>query len=112
MSIDAATFAELHDSVGDEFATELVDTFLEEAPGILADLRAALAATDTDAYRRAAQSLKSNGNTLGALAFASMARQAELSGFTGDAAIDNSVLAALEAAYNTAADELKALCHG
>ncbi len=112
MSIDAATFAELRDSVGDEFATELVDTFLEEAPGILAELRAALGATDTDGYRRAAHSLKSNGNTFGALAFASMARDAELGGFTGDATIDNPVLDALEAAYKAAADELKKLCHG
>ena len=112
MSIDEATFSELRDSVGDEFATELVDTFLEEAPGILAELRTALAATDTDGFRRAAHSLKSNGNTFGALAFATMARDAELSGFTGDPTIDRPVVDALEAAYAAAAADLRKLCHG
>ena len=112
MSIDAATYGELRESVGDEFATELVDTFLEEAPGLLVELRAALAASDVDGYRRAAHSLKSNGNTFGALDFANMARDAEFGGFTGDAGTDTTVLSELEAAYTVAADELRKLSRG
>ena len=107
------------DFVHDQLATgrklrvlTIVDTFLEEAPGILAELRTALAAADVDGYRRAAHSLKSNGNTFGALAFASMARDAELGGFTGDAATDGAVLDALEAAFTAAAAELKKLLNG
>ena len=69
---------------------------MEEAPGILAELRAALAAGDTDGYRRAAHSLKANGNTFGALAFADMARAAEHNGFGGDTVADAAVLDALE----------------
>jgi hypothetical protein len=38
--IDRATFDELKASAGDEFVTELVGTFLEEAPQMLAELRA------------------------------------------------------------------------
>ena len=65
-TIDRATFAELEQTAGAEFAVELVDTFLTEAPTMLADLRRALAVGDADAFRRTAHSLKSNGNTFGA----------------------------------------------
>ena len=41
--IDVSVFNDLRDAVGNEFARELVDTFLEEAPGMLRQLRAALA---------------------------------------------------------------------
>ena len=43
-AIDSATFAALRDTTGAEFVRELVDTFLDEAPRMLADLREALAA--------------------------------------------------------------------
>ncbi len=111
-AIDVATFTDLRDTVGDEFTIELVDTFLEEAPGILADLRSALAASDADAYRRAAHSLKSNGNTFGALAMATMARDAELGGLAGDPASNAAALDALDAAYADAAARLNELSRG
>ncbi len=38
-TIDPATFAELQETAGAEFVAELVDTFLEEAPTMLAELR-------------------------------------------------------------------------
>ena len=65
-TIDPATFAELQDSAGAEFTAELVETFLVEAPGMLAALRDAAAQSDADAFRRAAHSLKSNSQTFGA----------------------------------------------
>ena len=65
--IDPATFAELQDTAGAEFVAELVDTFLEEAPGMLAELRSARAEGDAERFRRAAHSLKSNSHTFGAL---------------------------------------------
>jgi chemotaxis protein histidine kinase CheA len=110
--IDLPTLAELREGVGDEFTAELVDTFTEEAPGILAELRTALGAGDADGYRRAAHSLKANGNTFGALVFANMARDAEHGGFTGDAATDVAVVDALDAAYAAAAAELTELTRG
>ena len=110
--IDLATFAELQDAVGADFATELVDTFLEEAPAMLADLRASLAAADADLYRRSAHSLKSNSNTFGAMALGALARDIELGGFSADAAADAQALDTLDSAYTTAAAALKALCSG
>ena len=41
--IDSAVYAELRDTTGAEFMAELVDTFLEEGPGMLAELRGARA---------------------------------------------------------------------
>lgn len=111
-AIDLATFTALRDTVGDDFAIELVDTFLEEAPGILAELRNALAATDADGYRRAAHSLKSNASTFGALTLAGLARDAELGGFVGDHAADTAVIDALEAVYQSAATRLGELSRG
>lgn len=39
--IDLTVFAELKATTGPEFAAGLVDTFLDEAPGMLAELRSA-----------------------------------------------------------------------
>ena len=77
--IDAATFAELKDTAGADFVADLVDTFVdEEAPQMLAELRAARAEGAAERFRRAAHSLKSNANTFGALQLGEMARALEL----------------------------------
>ena len=110
--IDPAIFGELQEAAGAEFVTELVDTFLEEAPGMLADLRAARAAGDAEAYRRAAHSLKSNSMTFGATALAALARSAELGGLNADAALDQAAVEGLQRAYEEAAAALKAMPRG
>ena len=79
-TIDVPTFEALQATTGAAFVGELVDTFLAEVPGMLADLRAALAAGDAARFRRAAHSLKSNANTFGAMPFAALARELELGG--------------------------------
>ena len=52
--IDKTTFEELRDTAGPDFVAELVDTFVEEAPAMLDQLRVARAAGDADVFRRAA----------------------------------------------------------
>jgi HPt (histidine-containing phosphotransfer) domain-containing protein len=79
-TIDLATFHQLQETTGSDFVSELVGAFLEEAPAILDDLRSAYAARDAERFKRAAHSLKSNGNTFGALAFGAKARELELAG--------------------------------
>jgi len=111
-AIDRATFAELQDAAGAEFVTELVDTFLEDAPALLAELRSARAAADADRFRRAAHSLKSNSHTFGATTLGTLARALELNGLNADAASDAAAIDAVEAAYALAAAELKAFGHG
>ena len=83
--INRDTFGELQANAGAEFVAELVDTFAEEAPGLLAELRSAHALGSADAFRRAAHSLKSNSNTFGASRLAEMARTLELGGMPGNA---------------------------
>ena len=101
-TIDPATFAELQDAAGAEFVVELVNTFLEEAPTMLAELRAAQTAGNVDGFRRAAHSLKSNSNTFGATRMGEMARDIELGGLVANTApVD-----ALEAEYRAVASAL------
>ena len=106
--IDAAAFAELEASAGAEFARELITTFLEEAPAMLAELRSAYAAANADAFRRAAHSLKSNSLTFGAHTLAAQARELELKGMPADAL----PLDALEGEYARSAAALAVLRDG
>jgi len=110
--IDRTTFAELQDAAGAEFVTELVDTFLEDAPALLAEMRAARSAADADRFRRAAHSLKSNSQTFGATALGTLARALEMNGLNADPASDMAAIDAIDAAYAQVAAELKALSHG
>ena len=105
-AIDPIAFAELQASAGADFVRELIDTFLEEAPPMLAELREGLAGARAEPFRRAAHSLKSNASTFGAATLAAMARDLELQGL---AAATPAALAALAQQYAAAAAELKAL---
>jgi HPt (histidine-containing phosphotransfer) domain-containing protein len=106
--IDAATFAELQEAAGAEFVGELIGTFFEEAPQMLAELRASQAVGAADDFRRAAHSIKSNANTFGALRLGEMARELELGGLVGDAApVD-----ALQAEYERVVAALRELTRG
>jgi histidine phosphotransfer protein HptB len=107
--IDAATFAELQESAGADFVAELLDTFLEETPVLLAELRSARHAADAERFRRAAHSIKSNSQTFGALGLGAVARDIELQGLRTDAAVDLQAIDALELAYVQAAAALTAL---
>ena len=104
-SIDTAVYAELQNAAGAEFAAELVGTFFEEAPLMLAELRSALADGNGERFRRAAHSLKSNAQTFGATTLAERARTLELGGLPADAA----PLDALDAEYARAAATLQEL---
>ena len=106
--VDITAYRELEASAGAEFAAELVDTFLEEAPSMLAELRAAHAASDADTFRRVAHSIKSNGATFGAVALSDLARELELGGLpTGTVPLDH-----LDAACAQASSALRKVAHG
>ena len=107
-TIDRAVFEELKLTAGADFVHELVDTFLSEAPGMIAELKRSLDANEADRFRRAAHSLKSNSNTFGALPLGAMARELELSGMDPGKAND-AKLDALAAEYSKVAAELKEL---
>jgi CheY-like chemotaxis protein len=75
-TVDAA-LDKLRELGGDEFMAELVDTFLADAPSLLATLRRALEQGDADEVRRAAHTLKSNGATFGGEDFSELCRELE-----------------------------------
>ena len=110
--IDRAVYAALQDTAGADFVAELVDTFLQEAPGLLEELKRALAEGDADAFRRAAHSLKSNSNTFGAQKLAALARELEINGLDPDPACGLTAHTTLEAEYERAAARLRELRNG
>ena len=107
--IDQATFEGLKDLVGDDFIGELVETFFEEAPGLLAEMNQALNDGDAETFRRSAHSLKSNGASFGALQMTALARELENLGRDGRLDKAGPILLQLQAAYEQAAEALKAL---
>jgi PAS domain S-box-containing protein len=76
-AIDRAVFDRLIASMGGPFVAELIDTFVEDGRELIATLRRSLAETDVDAFRRAAHSLKSTSETVGASGLAGLARELE-----------------------------------
>jgi HPt (histidine-containing phosphotransfer) domain-containing protein len=107
--IDGAAFEELQQTAGAEFVAELVDTFLAEAPMMLAELRNALAEGNGDRFRRAAHSLKSNSNTFGATTLGGLARELELTAADRVEAGDTHALDVLAEEYERVAAALKEL---
>jgi HPt (histidine-containing phosphotransfer) domain-containing protein len=109
-TIDHATFEALKQTTGADFVRELVDTFLQEAPVMLDELRNALVEKDADTFRRTAHSLKSNSNTFGALTLGAMARELELGGMATAIERSGQPLDALAEEYSRVAAALTELC--
>jgi HPt (histidine-containing phosphotransfer) domain-containing protein len=107
--IDEAIFNELKQMSGSDFINELIDTFLEDAPKLIEEIKSALSANNVDSFRRAAHSLKSNAATFGASQLASLAKELEVLGKENRINETGDRLKALEETYTFARDELKAL---
>ena len=110
-TIDRAVFDDLKQTAGAEFVVELVDTFLEEAPAMLDELRQAFDAGDAELFRRTAHSLKSNGSTFGATTLASLARDLELGGLEPARMAAGAPLDTLEREFTRVAQALTELKH-
>jgi PAS domain S-box-containing protein len=76
-SLDAEALESLRELGGEEFLAELIGTFLSDAPALLASLRTTREQVKTEELRRAAHTLKSNGQTFGAGGFAELCRELE-----------------------------------
>ncbi len=105
-TIDRTTFDGLVETTGSDFVGELVDTFRDEAPRMLDELRDAYAKDDAERFRRAAHSLKSNANTFGASTLGKLARELELGGL---APVRSAAGAPIDAAASEYARVSKAL---
>jgi HPt (histidine-containing phosphotransfer) domain-containing protein len=83
--IDAAAFANLLEMTGGDvaFVDELVDTYLEEGASLVDRLRTAAATGAGDDLLRAAHSLKSSSQNVGALPLGELCRGLETDARTG-----------------------------
>ncbi len=111
-SIDPAAIQGLMATMGSKFIAELIDTFGEDTRGLIATLRRAVAAADLESFRRAAHSLKSTSETLGATGLGGMAR--ELEGMARAGTLDGAGdrVERLAAEYEVVADLLGAVRRG
>ncbi len=83
--LDPAAIQRLREMVGedDAFLVELIDTFLQDAPRLLADMHRTAEQEDAAELRLAAHSLKSNSADFGALALSGMCQELEEMGKVG-----------------------------
>ena len=107
--IDPKTFDELKQMSGDDFINELIDTFLEDAPKMIAEIKSALSANNAETFRRAAHSMKSNAATFGASQLAALAKELEMLGKENKLSETGDMLKSLDEAYASVRDELVGL---
>ena len=83
--LDPAALENLLEMVGGEadFLVELIDTFLTDAPQLMADMRQAVEQGNAEGLRLAAHSLKSIGTDFGAKAFSDLCKELEAIGVGG-----------------------------
>jgi CheY-like chemotaxis protein len=67
-----------------DYLAELIDSFLEEAPKLLAELEQFVEDGDAAGVRRVAHSLKSNGADFGATTFSELCKQLEIVAKSGE----------------------------
>jgi CheY-like chemotaxis protein/HPt (histidine-containing phosphotransfer) domain-containing protein len=109
--LDPAALDNLRDTAGGDptFLAELIDTFLEDAPQLLDDLRQALAEKNPASVRLAAHSLKSNGAEFGATTFADLCLQLEMLGKSGQLAGAEALLTHVKEEFEKVKSALEAI---
>ena len=111
-AIDTTVIEGLTATMGSPFIIELIDTFGEDARELIATLRRGLAKGDLDAFRRAAHSLKSTSETLGASRLAAMAKELETMARAGAIEGTGDRIERLAAEYHAAAEHLAEIRRG
>ena len=106
--IDRATFNELKQMSGADFINELIDAFLDDAPGMIQNMYTALDTKDVESFRRNAHSLKSNANTFGATELGALAKELEFMAKENNLEIGNR-LEVLNETLGKVAEELKGM---
>jgi HPt (histidine-containing phosphotransfer) domain-containing protein len=97
-TIAMLVFETLQANTGADFVLQLVEAFADEAPVLMARLRAAAAAGDADLFETTAHSLKSNGITFGATRLAELASRLEGQGLATEPDAVDELAAAVAAA--------------
>lgn len=85
--IDKTAFEELKENMGVDFIGEILQAYFEETPKLIENLEKSFSKKDYEAFTRAAHSIKSTSNSVGALAYGALARELEMAGKEHD--LDN-----------------------
>jgi histidine phosphotransfer protein HptB len=110
--VDQTIFDNLKSMMGEDFIGELIDVYFEDAPLLIAEMRHALANQDTEVFRRAAHSLKSNSANFGAMRLSAFARELEMMGKDGKLDGASPKIEQLEAEYGQVQLALRDLQNG
>ena len=99
--LDPLAMENLREMVGGDphFMAELIDTFLEDAPHVLSNMRQALENGDPVMLHRAAHTFKSNSSEFGATALANLCRELEVMGKADSLEGARELLARVEAEF-------------
>jgi signal transduction histidine kinase/DNA-binding response OmpR family regulator/HPt (histidine-containing phosphotransfer) domain-containing protein len=104
--LDPAALAQLRETAGDaSLMRELIDAFLQNAPGLVGEL----AADEAEVVRRAAHTLKSNARTFGATELADLCQKLEERARAGELDAGPELARQIEEKYERAAAALGAV---
>jgi HPt (histidine-containing phosphotransfer) domain-containing protein len=106
--IDKATLDNLVAATDEEFVAELIETFLEDSPELIAQLKRSHSENDSPTFQRAAHTLKSNSASFGAMHLSELAKELEMMGKSSDLSQGLEKITALEDEYALVETELKA----
>jgi CheY-like chemotaxis protein len=109
ISFDAGALENLRELGGNDFLAEVIDTFLADAPQLVATLHRSLDEKDADELRRAAHTLKSNASTLGAPEFSELCRELEQRAKSGRLEGASDLVGRIEQEYEPLAHALATL---
>jgi len=91
----------------EEIYDEVLETFLDDTPSILNDIKAALDAGKAEDVYRGAHSIKSTSRTIGGMRMGDVCFQLEQSAKAGDISAGKEMLEAIEKEYAVLLDELR-----
>jgi HPt (histidine-containing phosphotransfer) domain-containing protein len=112
--LDPAAIDNLREMVGGDlgFMTELIDTFLEDAPLMLSNMHHALENGDAAMLHRAAHTFKSNSSEFGATVLSNLCRELEEMGKTSSLEGTGELLARVETEFVQVKAELETMRQG
>ena len=93
----------------EQLVKDLIDSFFEVSPKQLDQLKISYNIRDDEAFKRAAHTLKSSGDTFGFTEFRSMASELETRGCINDFALIKQLVTRLEIEYAKVKTNLQAL---
>ncbi len=102
MEIYTGAFDQYRELIGEgwqAFVIDLIDSYLQDVPGMLEALRVSLAENDEETFVRTAHTLKSNSRIFGADKLADMAADLEADGLNGSTADASTALPLVEATF-------------